>query len=174
MRAVNYCLSRSGCSDLSSGIPDCRNLLYAAIASFLIRPPFIFTADTLFTASFDSSSTWNRMASSKSGPFFMVVSMKLKVRPAGVFDLFFTSFLISVSLLKMTSGGLFQTPRLISRISVFSPTFVHIFLASLYSSCQFPSSWFVLSKQKAVWCRRSVLAESGASWSVTVNCWVLF
>ena len=145
MRDVSPCLSRSGCPDLLNGMPDYRNLLYAPIASFLISPPLIFDADTLFAASFDSYSTWTRVDSNKCGPFAMVVTMKLKARPSYIVAFFLTSFLISFSLLAMTPGISLYTPSLISRISVFSPTCMHLSLASFYSSCQFPISWFVSS-----------------------------
>ena len=55
MRSVNSFLSISGCSDLSIGLPDYRNLLYAAIASCLIMPPFIFFSCALFLC------TWAEM-----------------------------------------------------------------------------------------------------------------
>ena len=71
--------------------------------------------------------------------------MNLKAHPADVVPLFSMSFLISASLLAMTPGSSLQTPSSISRISVLSPTLVQHSLASLYSSCQFPSSCSVSS-----------------------------
>ena len=65
---------------------------------------------------------------------FHFTPMNLKARPADVVSLFLTSFLISVYLSEMTPVGFLQTPRLISSIYAFSPTFLQLYLASLYPS----------------------------------------
>ena len=102
-------MSRYGCSDLLSGLLDCRNFLYTAIASYLISSAFIFTVDTFFVAFFASSSILTHVTSSKSCTFAMFVLMTLKVRPLDVVALFSTSFSISDSLLEITTGRSFQT-----------------------------------------------------------------